>query len=46
MANMQSGPDHETQQQEGPRIRNVILGFVIAALILFAVFFTWYQNTK
>lgn len=46
MSNMQSGPDNQTPQQEGPRTRTIVFGFVLAALILFAVFFTWYQNTK
>lgn len=43
---MQSGPDNSAPQQEGPSNRAVIIGVVIAALVLFAVFFTWYQNTK
>jgi len=36
-------PNHEP---EGPRLRSWLLGALIAALILFAVFFTWYQNTS
>lgn len=46
MANTQPGPDQQPPQQEGPRTSMIILGFAIAALLLFAVFFTWYQNTK
>ena len=46
MASMHSGPDDQNPQQEGPRIRTVIFGFVLAGLVLFAIFFTWYQNTK
>lgn len=46
MAGTQPGPDNGAPQQEGPSNRAVFIGVLIAALILFAVFFTWYQQTK
>ncbi|MGN6161023.1 MAG: hypothetical protein ACTHOG_04890 [Marmoricola sp.] len=46
MANMQSGPNGGAPQQNGPRLRSVIIAITLAALLLFAMFFTWYQHTK
>jgi hypothetical protein len=46
MADMNPGQDNRPPQQEGISNRAVIIFVVIAAIILFGVFFTWYQNTK
>ena len=41
------GPDYEQDQQpEGPRLRSWLLGALIAGVLLFIVFFTWYHNTS
>lgn len=46
MADMNPGQDNRPPRPEGISNRAVIIGVLIAVIILFAVFFTWYQNTK
>lgn len=46
MSNAQPGTPPPGTPPQGPRLRTIILGMVVVAVLLFAFFFTWYQNTR